>query len=221
VLQEKQFEPVGSTQTLSVDVRFVLATNEALTLLVEQGKFRQDLFYRINVVSIRLPPLRERIGDVPLLVKHFLGKYCKEVGKQVTGFNDEAMGLLRRYPWPGNVRELENAVERAVVLCRRPVIEMDDLPETILDPDLSARLSNAGGRSGGFAGAGEIIPALRGGWNPMPLEQAMKEPERRILRAALEANDWNRQETARQLGINRTTLYKKIKQFELDEPGRN
>jgi len=216
VLQEKQFEPVGSNTTLSVDVRFVLATNQPLRPLVEQGAFREDLFYRINVVNVKLPLLHERVGDIPLLAEHFLEKYRKEVGKQVTGFSDEAIDALRRYHWPGNVRELENAVERAVVLSRRPVIEPGDLPEAVLDPDGIGHSGNGSGASGCGTQAGEVIPALREGWTPMPLDEAMREPERRIIAAALEANDWNRQETARQLDINRTTLYKKIKQFELE-----
>ncbi len=211
VLQEKQFEPVGSNDTLSVDVRFVLATNQPLMPLVEQGLFREDLYYRINVVNIALPPLCERVGDIPLLADHFLDKYRKEVGKQVTGFSEAALDALRRYHWPGNVRELENAVERGVVLSRRPLIDIADLPEHIQDPD-AARPRTASSS----ADPGSVIPALRDGWTPTPLEDALREPERRIIEAALEANGWNRQETARQLDINRTTLYKKIKQFGLE-----
>ena len=219
VLQEKQFEPVGSTETMSVDVRFVLATNESLPELVKAGRFREDLFYRINVVNIKLPPLRERVGDIPLLVEHFLEKYRKEVGKQVTGLSPEAMDTLRRHTWPGNVRELENAIERAVVLCSRPIVEPGDLPETVQDPQ-SSPFTGVRPLNGGGGEVSQVIPALRNGWTPTPLDEALREPERQILFAALEANQWNRQETARQLNINRTTLYKKIKLYGLDEAAR-
>lgn len=216
ILQEKQFEPVGSTQTTKVDARFLLATNQRLEDLVEDGNFREDLYYRINVVNIHLPPLRERAGDVQLLLEHFLTKYCNEVGKTITGFTDEAQTALERYHWPGNVRELENAVERAVVLSRRPVIDVPDLPETLHSVSVRGGVPNANDK--GDSDNGTIrLPALQGGWNPTPLAEAMLEPEKQILLAALHANDWNRQVTARQLNINRTTLYKKIKQYHLDE----
>ena len=219
VLQEKQFEPVGSTQTVSVDVRFVLATNQSLADMVEQGEFREDLYYRINVVNIHMPSLRQRVGDIPLLAEHFLEKYCVELGRE-RRLSDEALSALRAYPWPGNVRELENALERAVVLSRGPRIEVDDLPETIISVANGGRptgpkLANGNGHP---AGGSVQVPALENGWTPTPLERALREPERQILLAALEANDWNRQQTADQLDINRTTLYKKIKQFGLDQP---
>ena len=213
VLQEKQFEPVGSNETKSIDVRFILATNQDLKELLEQGLFREDLYYRINVVNIRLPSLAERLGDMQLLVDHFIDKYCQELNKMVSGCTEEVMSALRRHSWPGNVRELENAVERAVVLTRRPILDVDDLPDSI-------RLE-ASGRSTAMASnrAGAAVDlALTDGWEPMPLAQAMQEPEKQIILAALAANDWNRQQTARQLDINRTTLYKKIKQYRLDEP---
>ena len=221
VLQEKQFEPIGSTKTVQVDVRFVLATNESLPDLVREGKFREDLYYRINVVNIQMPPLRQRVGDIPMLAEHFLGKYCKESGKTITGFSDEALAALQGYTWPGNVRELENAVERAVVLSRRPVIQVTDLPEpiqqTFRGEGIVAPLSpnaTTPDASQGFV----QVPALTGGWNPTALADALVEPEKQIILAALEANQWNRQETAAQLNINRTTLYKKMKQLGLDGP---
>src|SRR5690349_14375465 len=131
VLQERQFEPVGSTETKTVDARVILASNVDLTQLVAEQKFRQDLYYRINVVTIKLPNLRERLGDIPLLAGHFLRSFVKETGREILGFTDAAMAAMQRYQWPGNVRELENAVERAVVLCRRPQIDVEDLPETL------------------------------------------------------------------------------------------
>jgi len=213
VLQERQFEPVGSTQTISVDVRFILATNQPLLELVRAGSFREDLYYRINVVSILVPPLRERSGDIPLLAEHFLAKYCAEAAKTITGFTPEASAALTRYKWPGNVRELENAIERAVVLSRRPIIELDDLPDSVrLGDQASSTLSGNGHQHHNL-----YTPALEGGWHATPLEQALLEPEKQIIRAALESNAWNRQETARQLNINRTTLYKKMRLFGMGE----
>lgn len=216
VLQEKQLEPVGSTETRSVDVRFILATNQSLADLVEQGMFREDLYYRINVVSVLLPPLRERIGDIPMLSEHFISCYAKEVGKTIAGLTEEAFAALRRYHWPGNVRELENAIERAVVLSHRPVIDLEDLPDTV---QLANGHNRGLGRHAMDSTNGDVtIRALEGGWNPMPLSEAMKDPEKQILLSALEANNWNRQVTSKQLAINRTTLYKKIRRYRLDEP---
>lgn len=209
VLQERRFEPVGSTETIEVDVRVVLATNQDLERLVAEGSFRQDLYYRINVVKIEVPPLRERVADVPMLAEHFLAKHSSELGRQIVGFSAEAMDALRRYPWPGNVRELQNAIERAAVLTRGQTIGLDDLPENI-------RTGDAGVLGGSLARRGAADPAGDEPWTPMPLEEALREPERRIILRALEANDWNRQRTADQLQINRTTLYKKMKAYGLD-----
>lgn len=203
VLQERSFEPVGSAQTVTVDSRAILATNVDLTKMVAEGTFRQDLYYRINVVTIRLPGLRERIGDIPLLAGHFLRRYMKETGREILGFTDAAMAVLQRYDWPGNVRELENAVERAVVLCRRPQIDVEDLPETIQGMPQRSRTSTPGSADEEYG-------------RPLPLEQALEGPERRIIEQALKRNDWNRQSTAAELEINRTTLYKKMKKYRLD-----
>ena len=200
VLQERAFEPVGSNDTRVVDVRVVLATNVDLTQLVAEQKFRQDLYYRINVVNVRLPNLRERLGDIALLAGHFLRHFVKETGREVLGFTEAAMSEMQRYNWPGNVRELENAVERAVVLSRRPQIDVDDLPETI-----SAHPQRFVDRRI----ADDNTP-------PMPLELALEGPERRIIERALKRNNWNRQVTAAELDINRTTLYKKMRKYALD-----
>jgi len=212
VLQERRFEPVGSTETVEVDVRVVLAANEPLDRLVEEGSFRQDLFYRINVVEIELPPLRDRVGDIEVLAEHFLRVQAAELGKQVTGFTGEALEALRRYGYPGNVRELANIVERAAVLCRGATIEAEDLPEHVLDPE-------GPGRARGRGSGGEEQPEDED-WAPMPLEEALREPERRIILRTLEACEWNRQRTAEALGINRTTLYKKMKALGIDPEER-
>ncbi|MEM9251664.1 MAG: sigma-54 dependent transcriptional regulator [Planctomycetota bacterium] len=213
VLQEKAFEPVGATATTRVDVRFVLATNQALEPMVEEGTFREDLYYRINVVNIQLPSLADRPGDVALLAEHFLAKYAAELRRDRT-LGDAAMDALRAHDWPGNVRELENAIQRGVLLSKSNTIEPGDLPEAI-----AAGGSGTGGVSplGRVKGGAIVVPALADGWTPTPLAEAMQEPERQILLAALRANDWNRNRTADQLNINRTTLYKKIKQYHLDE----
>ncbi len=202
VLQERAFEPVGSSETKTVDARVMLATNVDLNQLVSEGKFRQDLFYRINVVNIRLPSLKERLSDIPLLANHFLRTFAKESGREVLGFTDEAMAAMQRYTWPGNVRELENAIERAVVLCRRPQIDLDDLPDSLQSGSMP--------REANHEGNGEQYD------KPMPLEQALEGPERRIIEAALKRNNWNRQKTAKELNINRTTLYKKMRRYRLD-----
>jgi len=201
VLQERSFEPLGSAETRTVDARVILASNVDLAALVAQQQFRQDLYYRINVVNIRLPGLSERPGDIALLAGHFLRRFSREMGREILGFTPAALAALQRYAWPGNVRELENAVERAVVLCRRPQIDVEDLPETVQC-------------------AGAPAPANHNGeetyQTPMPLHVALETPERRIIEAALRRNDWNRQATAAELDINRTTLYKKMRKYRLD-----
>lgn len=211
VLQERKFEPVGSTQTIEVDVRVVLASNQPLEQLVASGQFRQDLYYRINVVKIELPPLRDRVSDIPLLAEHFLLKHASELKKQIIGFTPEAMEMLRRYQYPGNVRELQNVIERAAVLARGQVIEVGDLPTHVID--VRAGEAFAASLRGGVARAEADDDSV---WTPMALEEALREPERKILLKALKANQWNRQKTADQLAINRTTLYKKMKTLGLD-----
>ncbi|MFN4242500.1 MAG: sigma-54-dependent transcriptional regulator [Tepidisphaerales bacterium] len=208
VLQERQFEPVGSHETRTVDVRVVLASNVELAELVSAGRFRQDLYYRINVVHVRLPPLRERPGDIPLLASTFLRRFSREMRREVVGFTDAALTAMSRYPWPGNVRELENAVERAVLLGRRPLIDVADLPEAVAAGD------GRGGRPAAAStdGTGNDEDELTA---PMPLERALATAERKILRAALERNGWNRSATAVELGIDRTTLYKKMRKLGL------
>jgi len=201
VLQTQQLEPVGSNKTRTVDVRVLLASNEDLEQEVKAGRFREDLFYRVNVVTVEMPTLAERISDVPLLAEHFLARSCAAMKRDIAGFESEVLQTLQRYEWPGNVRELENVVARAVVLCKNRKIGVADLPPKI------AQWVDAG------------APKER--YEPLPLKKALEQPEKRILEAALRANDWNRQVTARQLGINRTTLYKKMKRFGLDaEPAK-
>jgi len=201
VLQERSFEPVGSTQTLTVDTRVILATNVDLPQLVAEQKFRQDLFYRINVVSIPMPPLRERSNDIPMLAMHFLRGFSRELGRHLTGLTPAALGAMQRYTWPGNVRELENAIERAAVLSRKPQIDLEDLPETVQFHSTPTSGS---------------LPAEDWLQRPLPLHCALETPERQIIEAALKRNNYNRQSTATELDINRTTLYKKMRKYRLD-----
>lgn len=196
VLQSQQFDPVGSNETMTVDVRVILASNVELEAEVSAGRFREDLFYRINVVTFDMPSLADRVGDIPMLAEHFLSHYQTEMKRQVTSIEDDAMQALQRYRWPGNVRELANAIERAVVLCKGRTITVGDLPPKVAGP------------------APSFEPD--GTYQPMPLKEALEEPEKRIIEAALYANGWNRQATAQQLNINRTTLYKKMKRFGLE-----
>ncbi|MEN6494860.1 MAG: sigma-54 dependent transcriptional regulator, partial [Thermoguttaceae bacterium] len=196
VLQDLEFEQVGGAKTFTVDTRVILATNEDLAQAVEAGRFRQDLFYRINVINIELPPLRERISDIPLLAQHFLEEVCQEANKGQKTLTDEASAALQTYRWPGNVRELENVIERAVLLSRGDRIGVDDLPNN---------LATAAPRAVESVGKGT-------------LKQALSNPERQIILQMLETNNWNRQATAEQLGINRTTLYKKMKRLGLEVP---
>jgi len=214
VLQERAFEPVGSTTTKTVDVRIILASNVDLAGLVAEQKFRQDLYYRVNVVTVKMPSLRERRGDIPLLAGHFLRRFCKETGREILGFSDAAMAVMQEYPWPGNVRELENAVERAVVLCRRPTIDVEDLPETMQADQLPRGMSM--GVSSGVLMSGASMSAADITMTAMPLAIALETPERQIIEAALKRNAWNRQSTAAELDINRTTLYKKMRKYRLD-----
>jgi len=204
VLQEKQFEPVGSNKTETVDVRVVLASNVDLKREVEAGRFRADLYYRINVVTIHMPSLVERLGDIPRLAEFFLKKYRVEMKKDIHGITPEGLAAMQRYHWPGNVRELENSIERAMVLAKGHFLTPDDLPSSVLEAPP--------------AGARNDVT-----WRPMALKRAIEEPEKRLIEAALKANNWNRQLTAQVLEINRTTLYKKMKRYGLDaepEAGR-
>jgi DNA-binding NtrC family response regulator len=198
VLQEFEFEQVGGTKTFRVDSRVILATNEELSDLVTAGRFRQDLYYRINVINVELPSLRERITDIPLLARHFLAKTCEDAGRQVRDFTPEAQAALQRYRWPGNVRELQNIVERAVLLGKGDMVRIEDLPRNVA-MSAGVTLEPVGSRT---------------------LKQALEGPERQIILEVLESNSWNRQETAETLGINRTTLYKKMKRLGLEDGHR-
>ena len=210
VLQEFQFEPLGGTVTQSVDTRVILATNDDLSKAVENGSFRQDLYYRINVVNIVIPALRQRVGDIPLLVDHFLREAAETCGREVEGFDGDAMAALEAYAWPGNVRQLENVVERAVLLARGDILTCEDLP-----PELTGRPNS---QFDGMASPGDSASVSLGDVSGKTLREALEGPERQIILQALRSNNWNRAATADALDINRTTLYKKMKRLGLDDP---
>ncbi|MFM7133073.1 MAG: sigma 54-interacting transcriptional regulator [Planctomycetota bacterium] len=208
VLQERSFEPVGSDATVEVDVRVIVASNQPLERLVDDGRFRQDLFYRLHVMPIALPPLRARPDDVVRLAEHFLEAKSREIGRTILGFGADAVEALRAYAWPGNVRELENAVERAVILCGDARIARAHLPERVTRVEAAHPASP------------EPIPFRAPAAAPASpgqgLAHAMRGSERDALRAALDAHGWNRSKTAHALGINRSTLYRKMRELGLD-----
>ena len=193
VLQEGEIERVGGQDQVRIDVRVVAATHRNLEEDVAAGRFREDLYYRLNVIQIRVPPLRERRGDVPLLAQHFLRQFCDKNRKTIRGFSDGAIKALDSYAWPGNVRELENSIERAVVLCRSDVVGVDDLPEAV-----RAALGNAERPSA--PGDGMYVPF------GMPLEEV----ERHVIRETLDRTGGDKKTTARLLGIAARTIYRKM-----------
>lgn len=204
VLQEQSFEPVGSTKTSHVDVRIIAATNQDLERAVKERRFREDLFYRLNVIPIRIPPLRERTSDIPLLIRHFIDKYNNANSCKITGIDNATMKILMDYLWPGNVRELENMVERVVVLKRQGVATLSDLPEKFIGvkepggaPEKSAR---KGSQESGVS-----------------LRKAVTEYERNLIKEALEKTGWNKNKAAHLLRLNRTTLVEKIKKLNLEK----
>jgi DNA-binding NtrC family response regulator len=206
VIQEKEFIPLGSTEPVRVDVRILAATNADLRKLVEEGKFREDLYYRLNVINLQLPPLRDRKEDIPPLVSHFFTKYCLENEKfldaghhSVLSFAPDAMQLLMEHNWPGNVRELENVVERAVVLAYDPVVPIDVLPEHLLQAN-GIRLNRTNG-------------------GPLPPDASLFEMvadfERRIIIEKLEQSNWSQTDAADQLKVPLSTLNQKIKRLDI------
>jgi len=201
VLQQKEFERVGDHKTMKVDVRIVASTNQDLEKIVAEKKFREDLYYRLNVISINIPPLRKRRQDIPLLVNHFINLYAKENHKKIEGITQDALALMTGYDWPGNIRELENIIERAIILDIDNVIKMDDLPEIITK---AARPAVA---EPSFEVTGmQRAPSLR---------NALKDPEKVYILKVLEEVGWNKKKAAMKLGVNRTTLYNKLRKHNL------
>ncbi|MFH1245399.1 MAG: sigma-54 dependent transcriptional regulator [Candidatus Omnitrophota bacterium] len=199
VLQHKEFERVGDHQTIKVDVRIIAATNHNLEKAVADGEFRQDLYYRLNVIAIDIPPLRERKEDIPLLAKHFIDVYAAENSKEIKTVADALFPVLMQYNWPGNIRELENLMERAVILDADGVIDRHDLPKMLLNGD--AALYSALSR-----------PDINGF---MSLKNAVEEPEKTFILQALKEAGGNKKKAAKQLGVNRTTLYNKLRKYHI------
>jgi DNA-binding NtrC family response regulator len=199
VLQEREIERVGGTRRIPVDVRIIAATNGDLKRAIAGGTFREDLYYRLNVVPIAVPPLRSRRHDVPLLVDHFVRKYNQRFGKRVTGLAPEALAALEDYRWPGNVRELQNVIERAVALGEGPMIQLEDLPMDVVMGERHLREGDA--------------PAL-------PLSEALDQVERQIVSRVLERVRWSQNEAAEILGLHRNTLLRKIAKWGLTPPAR-
>ena len=199
VIQEKEFMRLGATETIKVDARIIAATNVDLRKLVDDGRFREDLYYRLNVINIQLPPLRERKEDIPALVEFFTKKYCDENGKPLYRFSSEALKVLMDYHWPGNVRELENVVERAVVLSQDEIIGRDLLPEPVLSPaSRFATLSS--------------FPLSKN----TSLFEIIDSFERRVITEMLEQTGWSQTEAADNFKIPLSTLNQKIKRHGIE-----
>ena len=192
VLEEQEFERVGGRQTVRVDVRVISATNKNLQEEIQGDNFREDLYYRLNVVPLHILPLRERVTDLPLLIDHFLYRFCRENQKPKMTMGEKVLEVLNGYSWPGNVRELRNMMERLVILCPRETVEVDDLPVELNHSDNPSQISTG-----------------------TPLRKAKNEFEHHFIRNCLETNGWNITETARQLGIERTNLHRKMRQYDI------
>ncbi len=190
VLQEKEFERVGGSNTIRADVRVIAATNRDLKKKIQQGEFREDLYYRLHVVEITLPPLRERSDDIRLLADHFLHKLNKNLGKDIKGISEDVIALFMKYSWPGNVRELEHAIEHALIICRGPIITTEHLP-----PDI------------------QKSPAVQ--QNDASEQSGITERERFI--EALKKTDWNKAKAARVLGVSRRTIYRKLQDYGIED----
>lgn len=194
VVEEKEFQPLGSVEKQKADVRIIAATNKKLSLLVEQGDFRRDLFYRINIMRVQLPPLRERKEDIPLLIERFITKMNRVRGKSVTGIDDQAFKLLMQHDYPGNIRELENIIEHAFVLCSQGQIAVQHLPTHL---ELRSHTATK---------------------DYFSIQSAVESTEAEIIFTALERNGFNRAAAAKELGMHKSTLFRKIKKFHIDLP---
>jgi two-component system, NtrC family, nitrogen regulation response regulator NtrX len=210
ILQEQKFERVGGNQTIEVDVRVVAATNKNLLESIRQGTFREDLYYRLAVIPIVVPPLRARMEDIPALLRHYFEVFAREQGREAKRLSDDALQILKHYAWPGNVRELKNLVERLSILCRSATVATEDLPAEILEAVASAPLPD--GPQSSDLGAEAI--ALTDGAG---LKEAKNRFEREFIIRKLKENDWNISRTAQVLGIERAHLHRKIKTFKISE----
>ncbi|QDV07148.1 DNA-binding transcriptional response regulator [Planctomycetes bacterium Poly30] len=210
VLEAREVVQVGGNEPRKVDIRLVAATNRDLREMVKAGTFREDLFHRLQVVELNLPPLRDRAGDIPLLIDHFVAEFRETHCREITGIAPEARALLGRYPWPGNVRELRNALENMVLLAGGAVLVVDDVPEGIRRVAGGARSSGASGASNG-TDAGGSLPASSGGYDLAG--RSHQEVEKALILANLELMEGNRKRAAEVLGIGERTLYRKLKEY--------
>jgi len=195
-IEQKEITPVGMTDPAKIDVRIIAATNQDLRKRVEEGKFREDLFYRLNVVEINLPSLGERAEDIPILAQHFLDIFRNQMGKHLKGFTNDAMNILTKYAWKGEVRELENAIERAVIFCDKEFIGPEHLPEHM--------------QQSSSAGSSALAKV---GYN---LKEAVKEFERKFIEQTLSKYDFNKDATAKALGVSLSSLYRKMEELGID-----
>ncbi|MCC7201836.1 MAG: sigma-54-dependent Fis family transcriptional regulator, partial [Nitrospirae bacterium] len=193
VLQEGEFERVGDSKTIRVDVRVIAATNKDLKVAVEKGEFREDLYYRLKVVPIEVPPLRERKEDIPLLLKHFIEKYNKELGAGVTNISPPAMDFLMEYEFPGNIRELEHIIEYAIIRCHGSTINPEHLPKEIQNKSIIDKIINKA--------------------------DPLRELEREVIIRMLEETNRNHQECAKRLNMSRTTFWRKLKSLNIEQTG--
>jgi DNA-binding NtrC family response regulator len=210
-LQDKELRRVGDTDNVKVDVRVIAATNEPLQVKLEQKTFREDLYYRISVIPIELPPLRDRQGDVPLLVQHFLREIAKRNGTPVPTISVEVLAVLQAYRWPGNVRELQNAMERGCALCDGGKIAVHDLPDRVLQssagrPSAPVQAPLESGLAEKIAGAAQWTQ----GHPPMPLRDYLHQQEVQYIERAIAANGGDKDKAAAMLGISMATLYRKM-----------
>ena len=209
VLEESGFERVGGTKRIEVDIRVIAATNKDLPELIRKGEFRGDLYYRINIVNLRMPPLRERRDDIPLLVDYFVAKYARKYNRPVSAVAPEVMELWSAHDWPGNVRELQNAVNQAVLLCRGRTIDI----ATVMGAQAQASIPPPEGADldGGDFGDISTLKELR--------DAVTARYESRLIGAALRRNAWNKSKTAEELGVTRKTLAEKIGEYEIRRGG--
>jgi transcriptional regulator with PAS, ATPase and Fis domain len=193
ILETKQFEKVGGSKSISINARIITATNKNLEEEIQAGRFREDLFYRINVVNIHLPPLRERIDDLPLLIDHFIQSFNKLFRKSIEGVSKDVYRIFTKYSWPGNIRELENVLEHCFVICRGMVIEAEHLPE-------------------------KISSNTKRTLTPSTSEHSPKRSEREMIIGVLEKHRWNKSRTAAELEIDPSTLWRKMKRLRIIAP---
>jgi DNA-binding NtrC family response regulator len=221
VLQEKTFERLGSNKTIQADVRLISATNRNLQAMVKEGKFREDLFYRVNVVELNIPPLRERRDDIPLLVQHFLEKSCELFHKKPASMSPAAMKTLERYDWPGNVRELQNVIQRAVVLSESPIIELSHLPDSLRkSAQENVPLTALAAESEITDEISEEVP-LQSVQSGSTYEKELRRFKRELVTRTLRENGWRKAESARSLGVARGYLHRLINQLDIKPEEEN